>query len=241
MQREVTSWHSPALCQPMSVAVYGHYGFALLLIPTADTGHLEYEQHGLIECIRPFIEAGKVKVYCLGSVLGEVPAPVTDGQRPRMYQRYYDYVFREVLPFIKNTTSEETPVLASGVAIGALHAANLFFKHPDLVQGVLAVSGTYDLCHYTHGYYDQDVYFNSPAHYLPNLNAEWHLSEFRQSRQIYLVSGSGAYENPASSWIISSLLAAKGVPHELDIWGEGYPHEWWAWHRMYYKYLEFRL
>lgn len=35
MKRELTSWHSPALNQDMPIAVYGDYGFALLLIPTA--------------------------------------------------------------------------------------------------------------------------------------------------------------------------------------------------------------
>ncbi len=35
MQPEVTSWFSPSLQKEMPVAVYGYYGFALLMIPTA--------------------------------------------------------------------------------------------------------------------------------------------------------------------------------------------------------------
>ena len=35
MERQITSWYSPSLNKDMPVAVYGNYGFALLLIPTA--------------------------------------------------------------------------------------------------------------------------------------------------------------------------------------------------------------
>ena len=71
MQREITEWYSPSLNKTMEVAVYGHYGFALLLFPTAASGFLEYEENGLIESIRPFIDAGKVKVYCINSINSE--------------------------------------------------------------------------------------------------------------------------------------------------------------------------
>ena len=45
---------------------------------------------------------------------------------------------------------------------------NLFLKRPDLINGVIAMSGVYDLTEYTKGYFDDQVYYNSPAHYLPN-------------------------------------------------------------------------
>jgi len=35
MHREIHHWHSPNLNKTMEVAVYGHYGFALLMFPTA--------------------------------------------------------------------------------------------------------------------------------------------------------------------------------------------------------------
>ena len=52
----------------MPVAVYGHYGFVLLLVPTAAADFLEYERFGLMESIRPFIEGGKLKVYSVNSI-----------------------------------------------------------------------------------------------------------------------------------------------------------------------------
>ena len=60
MERELSSWFSPALDKEMPMAVYGHYGLALLLVPTAGADYLEYERFNLIEAIAPFIEAGRV-------------------------------------------------------------------------------------------------------------------------------------------------------------------------------------
>lgn len=33
MNREIFSWYSPALGKDMPIVSYGHYGFALLLVP----------------------------------------------------------------------------------------------------------------------------------------------------------------------------------------------------------------
>ena len=63
MERQLTNWFSPALQKDMPVAVYGHYGFALLLIPTAAADYLEYERFQLMDSLAPVIESGKVKVF----------------------------------------------------------------------------------------------------------------------------------------------------------------------------------
>jgi esterase/lipase superfamily enzyme len=243
MHREITSWYSPSLNKEMEVAVYGHFGFALLLIPTAASDFLEYERNGLIESIKPFIDSGKVKVYCINSINGESWLnPYMNGyEKAVRHQLFNDYVVKEVIPFIKDTTSNHNEIIASGASFGAFHAANLFFKHPDLFNGVIAMSGCYDLSIYTDGYYDDNVYFNSPVHYLAQLKAEWHLSLYRESRHIHFVTGSGAYEKPEYSQQISGILNSKNVHHELDIWGADIPHEWWVWKRMLPYYLETRF
>ena len=47
----MTSWYSDRLQKEMPIAVYGHYGFALLLVPTAAADYLEYERFQLIDSI----------------------------------------------------------------------------------------------------------------------------------------------------------------------------------------------
>ena len=52
----------------MPIAIYGHYGFSLLLVPTAAADYLEYERFQLMDTLKPWIEAGKVKVYSVNSI-----------------------------------------------------------------------------------------------------------------------------------------------------------------------------
>ncbi|MFX8351088.1 hypothetical protein ABTL64_19430, partial [Acinetobacter baumannii] len=52
----------------MPIASYGHYGFALLLIPTAAADYLEYERFQLIDALAPHIEAGKLRVFSIDSM-----------------------------------------------------------------------------------------------------------------------------------------------------------------------------
>jgi esterase/lipase superfamily enzyme len=243
MHREVTGWYSPSLNKQMDIAVYGHYGFALLLIPTASSDYLEYEKNGLIESIAPYINSGKVKVYCINSINGESWLnPYMNGyDKAVRHQQFNDYVIKEVVPFIKENSSSKTEIITGGVSHGAFHAANLFFRYPDFINGIIGMSGCYDLSVYTNGYYDDNVYFNSPVLYLSQLKAEWQLSLYRASKHIHFITGSGAYEKPEYSKQISSILSSKDVPHELDIWGEDIPHEWSSWKRMLPYYLETRF
>ena len=71
MDRVLDGWYSPSLNKDMEIAMYGHYGFALLLIPTAAADYLEYERFLLLDVIAPFIDAGKVKVFSINSINAE--------------------------------------------------------------------------------------------------------------------------------------------------------------------------
>src|SRR5215467_6059137 len=196
MERHLTSWYSPSLHKEMPIAVYGHYGFALLLIPTAAADYLEYERFQLMDSLQPFIESGKVKVYSVDSINNE--SWMNNSMDPRAkairHAHWNEYIYNEVVPFIKNNSSAENGIITCGASFGALHSANLFFKRPDLINGCIAMSGVYELTEYTKGYFDSDVYFNSPMHYMPNLTDHDVLEKIRQSRHIHLLSGSGAYE-----------------------------------------------
>ena len=68
MTRQLTNWFSPALQREMPLAVYGDYGFALLLVPTAGADYLEYERFQLIDHLTPYINGGKIKVFSVNSI-----------------------------------------------------------------------------------------------------------------------------------------------------------------------------
>ena len=243
MRREIHGWHSPSLHKHMDLVVYGHYGFAMLLLPTAAADFLEYERFLLIDAITHHIESGKVKVFSINSINSE--SWLNNHMEPRhkaiRHTQFNAYVNNEVVPFIKNFTSPETPIILSGASLGALHGANLFFKRPDLFGGVIAMSGTYDLTIYTAGYWDEDVYFNSPIHYLENMDDGYWLPRLQHSSHIHILTGSGDYEQPHESTRLSHILNLKNIPHELDIWGTDMTHDWPTWRAMLPYYLESRF
>ncbi len=243
MERQLTSWYSPSLNKEMPIAVYGNYGFALLLIPTAAADYLEYERFQLMDSIAPFIDAGRVKVFSINSINND--SWMNNNMDPRHkainHQLFNNYVFDEVIPFIKNSTSNETPIITCGASFGALHSANLFFKRPDLINGFIGMSGVYDLTEYTKGYFDDDVYFNSPIHYMPNLTDHNILEQIRRSGHIHLVTGSGDHEDPEANKRFAGVLYSKNIWYELDIWGNEWRHDWPTWRAILPHYLGTRF
>lgn len=233
MIREIHQWFSPALQKEMPVAVYGHYGFAVLMIPTAAADYLEYERFELIQSLSPMIDAGKIKVFSINSINMEswMNKEMEGAHKAIRQNQFNEYIFNEVVPFIKNFTSEETPIIATGASFGALHSMNIFLKKPDLFKGVIAMSGVYDLTEYTSGYYDEQVYFNSPIHYIPNLTDHIILEQIRSGKMV-IASGSGSHEDPEANKRFSGVLHSKSIPHDLEIWADDIHHDWPTWRKM---------
>lgn len=227
----------------MEVAVYGYYGFALLMLPTAAADYLEYERFLLIDAIKPLIDAGKIKVFSVNSINSEswLNNRMLPQHKAIRHDQFNNYIYNEVVPFIKSQTSADTSIITTGASLGALHSANLFFKRPDLINGTIAMSGVYDLSSYTKGYFDDTCYFNSPVHYLPGLNDDSYLSKMRDAHKIIIASGSGNYESPDDSKKFSDILSSKGISHELDIWGPDMTHDWPTWRSMLPYFLETRF
>ena len=234
MQKFTTQWYSEALNQDMPIAVYGHYGFALLLIPTAAADYLEYERFQLLDAIEPFVDSGVCKVFSINSINNEswLNSEMHPPHKAIRHNQFNAYVRNEVVPFIRQNTSNDTPLYTCGASFGALHAMNLFLKYPDVINGTISMSGVYDLSEYTKGYYDDQVYFNSPEHYLRNLEDPWYLDKIRASKHIHIYSGSGDYEDPNASRRFSDLLNSKSIPHDLGIWGHDIKHDWPTWRMM---------
>lgn len=234
MKRELTSWYSPALNKEMPIASYGHFGFAILLIPTAAADYLEYERFQLIDAIAPFINSGKCRVFSIDSMNKEswMNNQMLPEHKAIRHNQFNNYVFNEVVPFIRSSTSDETMIYTCGASFGALHAMNLFMKRPDIINGAISMSGVYDLTEYTKGFWDDQVFYNSPVHYMPSLNDNWYLDKIKASHHIHIYSGSGNFEDPEASKKFAGILYTKGIWYDLDIWGPDIHHDWPTWRSM---------
>ena len=240
MRRDITSWYSHNLNMDMPLVAYGHAGYPLLMFPTAAADYLEYERFHLVDAIKPLIESGKIRAYSINSVnryslLNKESHP---GWKVEMLSRYDRYITEEVLPLIRKECGDDARPLTTGASLGALLAANTYFKHSDLFRGTIAMSGAYDIYNYLEHYYDDNVYYNNPAMYLKNLDDDYHLPRLRQADSIVIVTGQGAFEAPERSRDLSNILHSKGIPHMLELWGHDVKHDWECWRKMLPYYLE---
>ncbi len=239
MHREIHKWNSSNLHKEMEIAVYGHYGYALLLFPTAGSDHLEYERFYLIDSIADFINSGTVKIFSVNSINSEswMNRNINPVQKIERQEQYNKYIVEEVIPLIEEHCRGRVPIVTAGASLGAYHAANTFFRRPELFTGMIAMSGLYDLKKYTDGYFNNSCYFNSPVDYLPGLSDESILSEMRY-KNIIIACGQGAYEDPPASQKLSDILHSKNIPHWFDLWGEDMTHDWPTWRKMLPYFLD---
>ncbi len=240
MHRKIDGWVSPSLNKRMEIVTYGTYGFPLLLFPTAAADYLEYERFLMIDAIASHINAGKVKVFSINSINkdGWLNPDVGVGHKAWLQHLYNQYICNEVVPYIWDSCQSRIGVIASGASLGAYHAANQLFRRPDLFAGMIAMSGGYDIRGYYRGdYYDDNVYFNNPVDYVPNMPEGNELNALRSKRHIHILTGQGDYENPDNSRRLAGILTSKGIPFNLDIWGYDMPHDWPTWRTMLPYYI----
>ncbi|HJU73445.1 MAG TPA: alpha/beta hydrolase-fold protein [Gemmatimonadaceae bacterium] len=241
LPRHIFSWRSPRLGIEMPIVTYGNAGVPLLLFPTAAADFLENERFFLVKAIEPFIFDRRVRLFSIDSINAHawmdrtVPIP----EKARRQALYSSYIEEEVVPYIRHVTGDAAVrSLTTGASFGAFHAANAFFRRPDLFSGTIAMSGFFDLSRsYLDGYHDDNVYFNNPAYYLPNLEGRY-LELLQRESKVVIVTGQGAYEAPDNSRRLSQLLHAKAIAHVLDVWGFDVRHDWPAWRKMLPYHLQ---
>jgi esterase/lipase superfamily enzyme len=231
-------WHSHRLGREMGTAVFGHWGLPLLMFPTSGGNEWEYQDRSLIATLGEFIDAGRVKVFCIDANSSD--SFYNKGAHPYhrswMQRRYDEYVREEVVPFIWSHNRSATPIATAGASLGAYHAANSLCKHPDVFKRCFALSGVYDLRRFMDGMYDDNFYFNNPIDYLANLSDPWYVEQL-SSCDIHIATGHGPFEDSSSSYRLSGILAGKGIRHSLDDWGPQGGHDWPYWKHQMWEYV----
>jgi len=226
----------------MELLVFGRAGMRVLVYPTRGGRFYDYENWGLVQSLRPRIEAGELQLYCVDSVDAEslYCTGIPPAARMRRHLQYESYVLAEVLPF-SQYLNPDSPLCAHGCSLGAYHAANIAFKYPHLFQKLLALSGRYDLTlapgpyrDLFDGYYDQTIYFNNPSHFLPRLNDPLLLEDLRRMDITLVIGAEDAFlENNHQ---LHMALKAQKVPHRYYVW-DGEAHRARYWRKMVTLYL----
>ncbi|WP_328473748.1 alpha/beta hydrolase-fold protein [Actinoplanes sp. NBC_00393] len=233
MRHYVADLQSPAGAQG-TVAVYGHYGRPVLVFPSEYGSAHQFADRGMVSAVEGLIEAGRVKLYCADSFDAGTwsAAGLPLEERAVRHGAYESWILDALVPHIRADTGD-AEIMTTGCSLGAFHALNFAFKRADLFPLALCFSGNYDPTTWRGwGSPGDAVYFNNPIAYVENLHGD-HLDWLRSRLSILLVCGQGQWEDTtgalASTRRMAELLTAKGVRHELDLWGFDIPHDWPSW------------
>jgi len=238
MKIDYHRWFSHRLGREMGVAIFGHWGPPLLTFPTSGGNEWEYQDQSLIGTLSPFIDAGRIKVFGIDANSSE--SFYNKGAHPYhrswMQRQYDEYVVAEVVPFVHAHCQAPLPIATMGASLGAYHAANCLFKHPDVFKRCFALSGVYDMKSFMNGMFDDNFYFNNPEDYMANLADPWFYEQL-SSCDIHLVTGNGPWEDSSSTYRMSGVLSSKGIRHSLDDWGHLGGHDWPYWKHQMWEYV----
>jgi esterase/lipase superfamily enzyme len=242
MGREYYSGYSSHLGRNMEMLVLGHAGARVLVFPTRCGRFYDYEDWGISAAIRHKLDDGWLQLFCVESVDDE--SFYCDWCPPRdrviRHLQYEAYIINEVIPFTV-TRNNNPALIAHGCSMGAYHAVNIAFRYPHLFCKVVAFSGRFDLTlqagsfrDLLDGYYDDNIYFNTPSHFIPNISDPELIRQIRQL-EITLVTGEedAFLENNRH---FESMLREKGLNPQLHIWS-GEAHRARYWREMVLHYL----
>ncbi len=230
MQREYHRDHSNCLGRDMEHLSFGHSGRLCVAFAPQNGRFFDFENFGMTETLRPWIDAGKLRLVCADSIDGETWSHEQGDPRARieLQERWFHYVTDELLPAY---TREKA--IACGCSMGGVHAGNFFFRRPDLFDTVISLSGLFHADYFFHGYSDDLVYANSPADFLPNMPEDHPWMDLYRRSRIILCAGQGAWEDDLlwGTRQLDGILTARDIPHWADYWGSDVSHDWVWWQK----------
>lgn len=240
--------YSYNLNREMEFKVYGHAGKPCLVFPAQDGRFYDFENFGMVEAARWYLEEGLIQLFCIDSIDQETWSSAGDQTwRIVQHENYVRYVCDELMPRlyqIHNETAQEDywgKVFTAGCSLGATHALNFFLRRPDIFDGTLAMSGVYHASYFFPNYTDGRVYENSPLDYLPNMAWDHpYLKKYRNSNIIVSV-GTGRWEEEAieDTKQLKEIFDQLHVPAWVDFWGNDCDHDWVWWRRQLPYFLQF--
>jgi esterase/lipase superfamily enzyme len=234
VRRDVVELWAPELGWSPRVIAYGSYGRPVLVFPSSEGRAEDFEGNGMVEAVRPLIEAGRVKLYCLDS--WDSGSWYRDDleleQRAQLHEAYERWVVQGAVPFVDADCGGRQEMLLTGCSFGAFHAANLALRRADLFPLALCLSGVYDPSVLGWGHRGTSFHLNNPMWSLGAAGGE-HLDWLRSRLSLLLVCGQGQWEDTTgaldSTISFGRLCEEKGLRVEVDLWGHDVPHDWPSW------------
>ena len=233
--------YSPRLGRDMEFKVYGHGGKPVLVFPCQNGRFYDWEGFGMLDTLGDYLEGGKLQLFTVDTIDAETLSLVGGDPytRVRRHEAWYNYIMVERLPRIRQINGAGQDLLTSGVSMGAYHAANFFFRRPDVFDSVIALSGIYDTYDMYNGYMDEVVYANDPCASLSGMPEDHPYIQLYNQRKIMICVGQGAWEDLllAGTRRLDEVLRRKGIRAWVDYWGLDVNHDWPWWKKQIRYFL----
>ncbi len=234
--------YSPALGREMEFKTYGDRGHGVIVFPSQDGRFYDYQDFDMVASIAGFIERGLIRLICVDSIDGETWSKHDGDERSRilMHEKWFHYIVDELIPSQRRRPDET--FIATGCSMGGYHAANFFFRRPDLFDTLLSLSGLYHASFFFPNYHEPLVYDNSPLDFLPNMPQDHPYIDLYRRRRIVMCVGQGNWEEELldSTRRMDQLLKTKQIPAWIDYWGHDVSHDW-SWWRIQIGYFMKKL
>lgn len=249
METDYHKWNSAALGRDMECKVYGHAGRPLLFIPCQDGRFYDFENYRMADTLSPWIDTGKVMVFSVDTVDKETWSDKSRDARWRIrrYEQWIGYITDEVVPFARDTVNRcngwdgYPGVMVFGCSLGATHSANLYFRRPDLFDGLLALSGIYSTGYGFGDYMDEVVCQNSTVHFLSGLPKGHPYIGLYGLKKAIICTGQGPWELPDYTRQLQKVLDEKKIAAWVDYWGHDCSHDWYWWHKQAAYFMPYLL
>lgn len=108
MQATYHRMYSPSLMRDMEVNVYGTQGKPCVVFPSQNGRYFDFESFDMIEPCRPWLEAGKLRLFCVDSIDRETWSNREMPPRKRIerHELWFRYLTEEFYPWMMRTCED---------------------------------------------------------------------------------------------------------------------------------------
>ena len=242
MRYELITQHSACLDRDMQFGVYGHAGKLLIAFAAQDGKHNNYADFGMVDQLAPWIDQGRLMVITPDS-LDEESWSDKDGDpahRTYMQEQWFHYIVDEMVPLVREMTGNTELMMTTGCSMGGFHAGNFFLRRPDLFDACIALSGFYKSDFFFGDYMDENLYKNSPVHYIGGMPEDHPYISMYNARKGIICIGQGNWEGDLlpSNRELQAICEAKGISIWFDFWGSDVYHDWPWWKKQIVYFME---
>ena len=251
MNIEYHKRYSPSLNRDMEFKVYGHSGHPCIYFPCQNGRFYDFENFRMLDVWAKYIEQGRTQVFTVDTIDGETWSAKDKNPHDRIvrHEQWYHYVVDDLVPeiFDKNAMGSggyrAEGIITFGCSMGAIHAANFFFRRPDLFDANLSLSGLYSSRDSFGDYMEPLIYDNSPIDFLRDMPWDHPYIKMYNERKMIFCVGQGAWEDElrASTYELEDVLFSKGIRAWFDYWGYDVNHDWDWWFKQAAYFIPYIL